>query len=136
MVSQTAKYTLHILGYLVTRREHLVRGSEIAEATGIPANYLSKILSQLRKGGVVEAQKGWGGGFRLRDGAIDRPVREVLEIIDGADRVERVDCVFGLPRCDAERPCPLHDQWQTVRTLFNRMLADTRLCDLGLDRGG
>lgn len=133
MISQTAKYALHILGHLVNRRENLVRGTEIAKVTGIPADYLSKILSQLRKAGVVESQKGWGGGFRLRDRAIDRPLKEVLECIEGSDKVERVDCVFGLPTCDAEHPCPLHDQWQTVRSTFNTMLADTKIRDLGID---
>ncbi|MBK7702550.1 MAG: Rrf2 family transcriptional regulator [bacterium] len=38
----------------------------VAAATGIPVNYLSKILNQLRKAGLVESRKGWGGGFQLR----------------------------------------------------------------------
>jgi Rrf2 family protein len=133
MINQTAKYALHILGYLVCERGRLVRGEEIARGTGIPANYLSKILNQLRKAGIVESQKGWGGGFRLRERALDQPIATVLGAIEGGDRVERQDCVFGLPRCDAERPCPLHDRWNVVRSAYNTMLAETRLRDLAID---
>ena len=66
MFSQTSRYALRILGYLATNRDRWVLAREIAGETGIPANYLSKILSQLRKRGFVESLKGWGGGFRLK----------------------------------------------------------------------
>ena len=64
MYSRTTRYAFHLLGTLARRRDELVSGEELAGLTGIPANYLSKILNQLRKSGFVESQKGWGGGFR------------------------------------------------------------------------
>jgi Rrf2 family protein len=130
MVSQTVKYAFHILGYLAHRRDDLVRGEEIAAATGVPANYLSKILNQLRKNGIVEARKGWGGGFRVREDARQRPIRDVVVILDGAESAERNDCALGLPRCTLGKPCPLHEPWQTIRVTFERMLSETRIADL------
>jgi Rrf2 family protein len=130
MVSQTARYALHILGYLRQSRGGLVRGEEIAEATGIPSNYLSKILSQLRKHGIVDSRKGWGGGFALRESALERPIRDVLEIIDGVESTVRTDCVFGLPACDANNPCPLHPYWEQIRRTHEEMLVQTRIGDL------
>lgn len=130
MVSQTSRYALHILGYLVANTGRLVRGEEIATATGIPSNYLSKILSQLRKNGLVTSQKGWGGGFAVREQALERPIRDVLAIIDGAEATRRTDCVFGLPACDVDNPCPLHSHWEMIRQTYDTMLSDTRIGDL------
>lgn len=136
MISQTGRYALNILGYLVRHQGELVRGEVIAEATGVPSNYLSKILNQLRKHGVVDSRKGWHGGFRLRPAAVDRPVRDVLAIIDGEDRTRRTDCVFGLEECDESNPCPLHGYWEAIRGIFTSMLDDARIADLGSERNG
>lgn len=130
MVSQTCKYAFRILGYLAQHRDNLLRGEEIARATGVPANYLSKILNQLRKNAIVEARKGWGGGFRIREDALERPIRDVVAVLDGIESTQRSDCALGLPQCNLDRPCPLHEPWQTIRATFDTMLAETRIADL------
>jgi len=108
----------------------MVSGEEIAATTGIPANYLSKILNQLRKAGMVESRKGWGGGFRLEEAAAVRPIRDVLAAIDGVASTERSDCVFGLPACDPDHPCPLHGYWEQIRSTFDDMLSHNKVGDL------
>ena len=120
MWSQTSSYALRTLGYLATHRDRWVLGKEIAEQTGIPANYLSKVLSQLRKKGMVRSLKGWGGGFQLREDALSSPILGVLELFDGARDAEA--CLFGLPRCDAANPCPLHSHWERIRGEIDSML--------------
>jgi Rrf2 family nitric oxide-sensitive transcriptional repressor len=112
VISQTSKYALSILGCLAENRGERLRSEDIARNTGIPANYLSKILNQLRKQGVVEAEKGWGGGFKLREDAAKRSISEVLQIFDGAG---------------AEHPCPLHIYWEQIRGIYRRMLAETTI---------
>lgn len=130
MISQTSRYALHILGFLVVHRGELVCGETISRATGIPANYLSKILNQLRKSGIVESQKGWHGGFSVRERALDWPIRDVLAAIDGRESVEHNECIFGLPACDDTNPCPLHPQWENIRDSYLAMISRTRIGDL------
>lgn len=130
MVSQTGRYALHLLGALAARPGERLRGEELAALTGIPANYLSKILNQLRKVGLVESRKGWGGGFSVPDAALDRPIGDVLEAIEGSGAMVRNDCLFGLPRCDASSPCALHHHWAGIREGFVAMLAHTTIRDL------
>lgn len=134
MISQTVRYAFRILGRLAGSRDGLVRGEELADATAIPANYLSKILNQLRKHGFVDSRKGWGGGFKLHSKALERPILEVLEVLEGPAS-DLDSCAFGLPECDPNHPCPLHDQWQQIRAATHRMLAQTRVADLGYDTG-
>lgn len=128
MISQTGRYALRILGYLVDHPGRLIQGSQIASETGIPANYLSKILNQLRKRGFVSSQKGWGGGFVFRDQASHVPIAEVLDLFEGPK--ENGQCIFGLRKCDAENPCPLHDQWAHIQDAYHEMMASRTVCDL------
>lgn len=131
MISQTSKYALGILGYLVRADGDRCRSGDIAKQTGIPANYLSKILNQLSKQRIVEGEKGWGGGFKLRREVLDLQISEVLEIFDGKGSAALHDCLFGLPRCDANNPCPLHSRWKRIHELYREMLSETRIKDLG-----
>jgi Rrf2 family transcriptional regulator, iron-sulfur cluster assembly transcription factor len=129
MVSRTSRYALRTLGYLAEHRSERILRRDIALATGIPANYLAKILNQSRKHGLVESQKGWGGGFSLRKQALGVPIAKVLEIIEGKRRGN--ECVFELRGCDACRPCPMHGHWERVRAEFEAMVRSLSIGDLG-----
>jgi Rrf2 family protein len=131
MISRTSQYALQILGFLARESGHRSRSEEIARRTGIPANYLGKILNQLRKQGVVDAEKGWGGGFQLRDEAVGRPIEEILAIFDGVASTRPGECAFGQPECDAAHPCPLHPYWERIRDTYREMLTKTTVADLG-----
>ena len=128
MISQTGRYALRILGHLADRAGAWTQGREIASATGIPANYLAKIGNQLRKRGLIASQKGWGGGFMLRDQALAVPIAEVLELIDGP--LDDQGCVFELKTCDGDHPCPLHHRWERVRGEFRDMIRSVTVGDL------
>ncbi len=128
MVTQTGRYALRILGYLVDRPGERVLGREIAAATGIPPNYLSKILNQLRKAGFVLSQKGWGGGFLLDRRALRFPIVRVLELFEG--RRDNRSCVFELKPCDEHHPCPLHHRWRRVQREYDAMTRSVAVGDL------
>ena len=136
MLGKTSRYALHVLGYLAASEPGLVSGKQIAEATGIPGNYLCKILNQLRKSGFVEAQRGWHGGFRLHPAARRRSVRQVLEVTGVRAGDTGRDCGFGFPRCDPSSPCPLHGHWERIRSEYEAMLDRTQVSDLAIPRDG
>ena len=128
MVSQTGKYALRILGYLADHPGQWIQGEQIASQTGIPSNYLSKILNQLRKRGFVLSHKGWGGGFVLNESAGATPISEVLLLFEGTR--DDTECIFGLRKCDAENPCPLHSHWEAIQANYKTMLTGTTISDL------
>lgn len=130
LLSRTAKHALNVLRCLVRDGDRRMTVAELAQETGIPPNYLSKVLNQLRKQEVVEGEKGWGGGFRLRPGAIDRPIRDVVQIFDGPSGARREECIFGLRRCDSANPCALHGDWEKTRHAADDLLNHRRIRDL------
>lgn len=130
MFSRTATYALKLLGHLAGRPGERVSGEELALATGVPVNYLAKVLNTLRKQGLVDSEKGRGGGFSIREDALDRPIRDVIAIIDGAEGAARGECLFGMPRCDAANPCPLHHRWEEIRGGYVAMLGEVTVKEL------
>jgi Rrf2 family protein len=60
-----------------------VTADQLATAQEIPFKFLESILLQLRRGGVVNAQRGPEGGYWLSRPADEISLAEVIRIIDG-----------------------------------------------------
>lgn len=60
-----------------------VTAEQIARAQEIPPKFLESILLQLRRGGVVHAQRGPEGGYWLARPATEITLAEVIRVIDG-----------------------------------------------------
>jgi len=60
-----------------------VTAERLATAQGIPPKFLESILLQLRRGGIVVAQRGPDGGYRLARPAGEISLAEIIRVIDG-----------------------------------------------------
>ena len=60
-----------------------VTSERLASAQGIPPKFLESILLQLRRGGVVTAQRGPDGGYWLARPAPEISLADIIRIIDG-----------------------------------------------------
>ena len=66
-----------------TGRSRPVTAEQIARAQEIPPKFLESILLQLRRGGIVHAQRGPEGGYWLARPATEISLAEVIRVIDG-----------------------------------------------------
>jgi Rrf2 family protein len=126
MLSQTAEYALRAVVHLAERYpEGPTRVDDIAEALGVPRNYLSKILHSLVKGGVCASTRGPHGGFELLRNPTEIPLIDVVGQFDpalgSADRV----CLLGRTTCSDEDPCAAHERWGGVRNTVIAFFGDT-----------
>ncbi|MER7331861.1 MULTISPECIES: Rrf2 family transcriptional regulator [unclassified Micromonospora] len=60
-----------------------VTAEQIARAQEIPPKFLESILLQLRRGGIVHAQRGPEGGYWLARPGGEISLAEVIRVIDG-----------------------------------------------------
>lgn len=60
-----------------------VTSERLATAQSIPPKFLESILLQLRRGGVVNAQRGPDGGYWLARPAAEVSLADIIRIIDG-----------------------------------------------------
>ncbi len=133
MLSKTEEYALRAVVYLATEGDRApVRAAEMATATGIPANYLSKILHQLGRHGIVISERGRHGGFRLARIAGDLSLADVIAPFGSLDRRGR--CLLGRPECSDTNPCGAHDSWKGVKERISDFFAEVTVGDV-IDRG-
>lgn len=130
LLGQTAEYALRALAILAELDPgESMRAADVAEKTGVPAQYLSKVLRRLVARGLLRAQKGHGGGFALARAPRKIRVADVLEALDSAPSPDR--CAFGWGPCNAADPCPLHPMWSKLNEAFTTWTSMTTLADVG-----
>ncbi|HSQ66869.1 MAG TPA: Rrf2 family transcriptional regulator [Polyangiaceae bacterium] len=129
LLSQTSEYALRALATLARLGPgESMRAADLARETGVPAQYLSKVLRRLVARGLLRAQKGHGGGFSLARGPSAIHVADVLEALDSAPIVGR--CAFGWGKCNEAQPCPLHPVWSKLAESFQTWTSTTTLADV------
>jgi Rrf2 family protein len=128
LLSTTAEYALRALISLAQVPAKATLGRDLALSSGVPANYLSKILLELKKGGFVQAVRGTGGGYRLGRPPAEVRLMDVVEFIDG--KAARPGCFLaGSDACSDDDPCLAHDRWAAVRDTYVAFLESTTLAD-------
>ena len=127
--SRPCEYALRALTYITVNSDsELIRTQEIAEAEGLPAPFLAKLLQQLARSGILVSVKGPKGGFGLARPPKEISLLEVVTAIDGEDGFMR--CVIGLAECTDTAPCPLHDTWKPLRDQILDYMAGRSLANL------
>ena len=104
--------------------------SEIAERLHIPFHFLTKVLQDLTRVGILASSRGVSGGVRLAKPANELDVLQVIETLEGKDFFR--GCVLGFNTCDGKSPCALHEQWGRVRQEILDMFSSENLEDIAL----
>ena len=134
MLSRKSKYGLKAL--LVLAREAgkgPVLISEIARRDAIPKKYLEAILLDLKRHGVVQSQKGKGGGYFLSRKPAEVTFGEVIRVLDGP--LAAVPCVSQMAyarcvECVDEATCGVRLAMKEVRDATAEILDHTTLADV------
>jgi len=129
MISKTGIHATLALAFLSKLEAGAYAGAaQIAEEVGAPPNYLGKLLKQLAETGLLESQKGFGGGFRL-----SRPADRIT-IFDILEPIERVSkwngCFLGRSKCSDKSPCSVHNRWSRIREDYLSFLKETTIADV------
>lgn len=83
-LSRAANYALHAAAYLAAQRsDEPLASHTIAEARGIPARFLLKVLQHLVEAGLLHSVKGPRGGYQLARLASEITLLEILEAVEG-----------------------------------------------------
>lgn len=133
MLSQRTRYTIRALLHLADRfGDGPVQLTEIAEAQNIPPKFLTVMLSQMRREGMVESLRGRDGGYWLARppheisyGEIVRRTRGSLGLLPCASRYAYERC----EHCISEEKCRLHRVMLMVRDETARILDNISLAD-------
>ena len=85
MLSQKTRYTIRALMHLADKyQQGLVPLTDIAEAQNIPAKFLTVILSEMSRAGLVVSQRGRDGGYELALPPVDISYGDIIRISRGS----------------------------------------------------
>jgi Rrf2 family transcriptional regulator, iron-sulfur cluster assembly transcription factor len=129
MITKTGLHATLALTMLAQLKPGEYAGAaQIAKSVGAPANYLGKMLKQLAAQGILESQKGFGGGFRL---AIPASKIRLLDILGPIEKVGKWSgCFLGRNKCSSSSPCAVHGRWSKIRDEYLRFLENTTVAEL------
>lgn len=135
MITRTGSYAIRAVMYLVeVCRRHSQAGNvtarEIAEATGIPHNYLTKVLCEMAHAGILHSTRGPGGGFRPVQGADRLTLKDVLTPFETPPHAGCFLCPEGCPEGPA---CSNQERCLTLMGQVEQFLRTTRVIDLVSD---
>jgi Rrf2 family protein len=128
-MSAKAEYAVRAMVQLAAVAEGvLVKTDDLAQAQGIPPQFLVDILSALRTDRLVRSHRGRDGGYELGRPAADISIADVLRSIDGPLASVRD---IGLGDLQYSGPTTaLTDVWRALRASMRSVLEETSLADV------
>lgn len=133
MLSQRTRYAARALQHLADRYgEGPIQLTEIVAAQNIPSKFLTVILSEMKRAGLVDTMRGKVGGYWLARppeeityGDIVRLTRGSLALVPCASRLNHAPC----ENCVDEAGCRLRAVMLSVRDETANILDRIRLSD-------
>jgi Rrf2 family protein len=128
-MSAKAEYAVRAMVELATVDDGVrVTTDDLANAQGIPPQFLVDILSALRTDRLVRSHRGRDGGYELARPGTDISIADVLRCIDGPLASVRDIGLGDLPYSGAT--AALTDVWRALRASMRSVLEQTSLADV------
>jgi len=133
MLSQKTRYAIRAMQHLADRYgEGPVQLAEIAAVQKIPANFLTVILSELSRYGIVDSQRGKDGGYWLAIAPVDITYGDLIRIMRGSLALVPCASRFAHEKCRncvEEGDCRTRALMLQVRDQTAEILDSIRLSD-------
>ncbi len=100
----------------------------IAESTGAPDSFLSKVLQALTRVQLIASRRGPTGGFEITPLGRRASMRDVVEAIDGPINLNV--CLSERRSCLRKFWCPAHPVWAKAQEALLGVLSTAFIADL------
>ncbi len=105
-----------------------VRQAELSKATDVSGHFLSKVLQQLVRCGLIRSQRGAGGGYGLASPEHAVSLLDVVQAMEGPLLLNQ--CVAEGPSCERKSWCPAHQVWAEAQASIVRILGGASIANL------
>jgi Rrf2 family protein len=128
-LTRAADYAVRVMVHLAApRAEPRLSLPALAKATGAPESFLSKVMQELARGGLIASQRGHRGGFAIAPRGRQASIRQVMEAVDGPVQLNL--CLGSGRSCGRESWCPAHPVWRRAQQAMLTVLEGARIADL------
>ena len=109
---------------LHSQRNAAVSLQDISGRQDIPVSYLGKLFVQLRQQGLVNSQRGPGGGYVLAKDPVSISLTDIIDAV--GEQVDTVRC-GGKSNCQNHQQCLTHSLWAELGNKIREVLASVSL---------
>ena len=130
-ITKSEEYGLRlVLRLAVEGGQRTIR--ELAESERLPEATVAKVISKLRRSGIVTAERGRNGGYSLSKQASEITIATVVgafeSTIYGPDFCTRM--TPGEERCANETDCGLRPVWHGLTAVIGDFLSNITVADI------
>ncbi len=128
-LNRLTDYGVVVLTQMSRNPNALRTAPQISQETGVPLPTVSKLLSALAHGRLIESHRGAAGGYTLNRPAEDITVAEIIQALEGP--IALTACVEGSEDdCDVAALCPMRGNWDRVNKAIHGALSEVTLADM------
>lgn len=132
MISKACQYALRAAVFLASKagENTKLNVKQIAKQIDAPEAFTAKTMQMLNKHNIITSLKGPYGGFFIEDYQLDASIINIVNAIDGLQVF--VACGLGMKQCNANRPCPFHNEYASLREKMKQTFESTTIRQLAL----
>lgn len=127
-ISKLADYGMVIMNTLALEPTRLHCTKDIAQSVCLSLPTVSKVLKTLVKAGLVESERGSGGGYCLAKKPSEISVSDVITAIEGIPAL--TECAVSEDLCSQESVCSVKNNWLLVNNVILKALKSITLDDM------
>ncbi len=120
--SKATNYALHTMVFMIEHGNEKLSVQKLAEHFKVSVTYLSKILTQLVKAGLIESASGVNGGYALSKKMDEVSFMDVIAAIEGNGALFK--CEFQ------ESKCAIHQVMIEAESRMERYLQEKKLYEI------
>jgi Rrf2 family protein len=128
-LTRAADYAVRVMIHLATLPAGTrVQRNTLAEATGVPESFMSKVLQGLVRARLIASRRGVDGGFELSVSAQTTSLLDVIEAIEGP--IQLNFCLGPGHNCERQNYCAAHFVWAEAQDAMTAVLRRAKIAEL------
>ncbi|MGE5258124.1 MAG: RrF2 family transcriptional regulator [Hyphomicrobiales bacterium] len=104
--------------------------SDIASAQSIPLRFLEVILNQLKGSGLIDAKRGFYGGYYLTRSPEQITVADIMAFMQGPVKPAQCAACKAKVKCPYGHRCAFMAMWNRVNHALSQVYTETTIQDL------
>jgi len=129
-ISKKGEYGVEVLIALSkSKADNLISIKQISEQYHLPKSFLSQVMSDLKKAGLVISKEGVSGGYKIAKDLSSITLLEVLQVFEKGTFL--VDCMCpNSGGCSREAFCSSKSSWSSISRELISYFENKKLSDL------
>ena len=136
-INRQTDYAVRVVLALAKRGEGTRLSSpEVQQEMLIPKAFMSRIVAQLSRGGLINTFAGRDGGISLPRHPSQITLKDVVELFEGPILLSECMQVKGEDDCPFQSNCPVSPKWGRIQVAMMREMASITFEDLAKEALG